>query len=720
MTNLPEFFQNTDLRLIIFGGKGGVGKTTMAATAAIHLARSYNNDKKVLIISTDPAHSLSDSFVIEIGDRVTAIDYSPASKDRRTSDIGHWTLDFGHPTSDNSNLFARELDAKKLLDGFKQKNDAVIKKLAERGTYFDQQDITDFFNLSLPGMDEVMAIIEIADLLGKGTYDILIVDTAPTGHTVRMLTLPEQMLKWVEVMDLMQQKHRYMAVHFTGKKYVKDECDIFLEDLSSDIDRVKKMLSNRETTRFVPVTIPETMSTYETKRLISSLEKMNVPMKEIIVNRVADKNGCAFCASRREDQRQPLSEIKEVFSQYNLIEVPLFPNEIRGIKELKGLADYLLGVRMPARPPTTIQPDAEPQFRLALNPDLEFVFFGGKGGVGKTSLASAASIHLAQRNPEKKILVFSTDPAHSLSDSFGIEIGDWVTPIQWSVPARQHSRSGEAGGVSGQWSVVRGQTSDIGHRTLDLGHRPSVFGHRTMDSPNLFALEIEADRLFEDFKEEFKKDIEEVFDKFLGGGVDIKFDREVMTELLTLAPPGLDEAMALDTIMNLREEGRFDIFVLDTSPTGHLLRFLELPDMVREWLRAFFRLLLKYKGVVRLAKAAEKALALSKNVRRIQEALVDSQRTAFVAVTIPEAMGLLELERLVNALDNARIPCNHILINMVIPQMDCGFCSSKRVEQQGYIKKIRSKFSGHNVTELPLFPREVRGIDDLNKMAEIM
>jgi len=193
-----------------------------------------------------------------------------------------------------------------------------------------------------------------------------------------------------------------------------------------------------------------------------------------------------------------------------------------------------------------------------------------------------------------------------------------------------------------------------------------------------------------------------------------------MTELLTLAPPGLDEVMALDTIMNLREEGRFDIFVLDTSPTGHLLRFLELPDMVREWLRAFFRLLLKYKGVVRLAKAAEKALAMSKNIRRIQEALVDSQRTAFVAVTIPEAMGFLELERLVSALDNARIPCNHIVINMVIPQSDCGFCSSKRVEQQGYIKKIRSKFSGHNVTELPLFPREVRGIDDLNKMAEIM
>jgi arsenite-transporting ATPase len=77
--SLPEFLQNKDLRLILFGGKGGVGKTTMAATAAVHLARSSGQDKKVLVISTDPAHSLSDSFAIEIGDRVTPIEWSVVS-----------------------------------------------------------------------------------------------------------------------------------------------------------------------------------------------------------------------------------------------------------------------------------------------------------------------------------------------------------------------------------------------------------------------------------------------------------------------------------------------------------------------------------------------------------------------------------------------------------------------------------------------------------------
>jgi arsenite-transporting ATPase len=687
---LPEYLQNKDLQLLLFGGKGGVGKTTMAATTAIHLARSYQNDKKVLVISTDPAHSLSDSFELSIGDKITPIQWSVATArpgathfSDFTKPTGQvWARDSGQRTTNNTNLYAHELDATRLTAEFKEKNEAVIKKLADRGTYFDQKDIAEFFNLSLPGMDEVMAIIEMAKILKGGSYDIVILDTAPTGHTVRMLNLPQQMLKWIEVMDLMQRKHRYMAAHFTGKKYVKDECDIFLENLSSDIEMVKKLLSDAQTTRFVPVTIPEPMSIYETKRLLSTLEKLNVPVRDIVVNRVVDTAGCSFCVSKKNDQQQPLSEIEDAFSEYNLIKVPVFPNEIRGVEELKVLADYLLGNTKPSKLPKAIQRDEEPQAHLALNPNLEFILFGGKGGVGKTSLASATAVHLAQRNPGKKVLVFSTDPAHSLSDSFKLSIGDKITPIQWSVATDS--------------------------------------GQRTTNNTNLYAHELDADKLFEDFKQGYKKDIEELFDNFLGGSVDIKFDREVMMELLTLAPPGLDEIMALDTIMELREEGEFDIFVLDTSPTGHLLRFLELPDIIREWLKAFFRLLLKYKGVVRMAKAAEKALAMSKNIRRIQEILVDPERTAFVGVTIPEAMGFLELERLLCALDNAKIPCNHIAINMVVPQADCDFCSSKRTEQQRYIKKIHSRFPTRSVTKVPLLPHEVRGVGDLNKIGEII
>ena len=649
-----DFLKNPDLRLIFFGGKGGVGKTTMAATAALLLAGFSGNQKRVLVISTDPAHSLSDSFGIDIGDRVTNV------RGAADSDPGSMT-----------NLYARELDAGRLLKEFQAKNHNILQKLAERGTFFDREDIGDFLDLSLPGMDEVMAVMEMARLLRDNDFQTLVVDTAPTGHTLRMLELPVQMEKWIEVMDLMQQKHRYMSLHFTGRKYIKDECDLFLESLAADIKRVRKMLKNSDTTRFVPVVIPEMMSVDETKRLVASLEGKGIPVREMIVNRVAESNRCPFCRSRVENQKGALKAIDTAFPRYRKISVPLFSHEINGLDGLKKTADHLLRRSGSETRFNPVVHSVQSSAAIDFDPDLDFFIFGGKGGVGKTTLASAAALHLARRHPEKKILLFSTDPAHSLSDVLGLSIGNRITSI------------GGAGS-------------------------------------NLFALEIDPEDLWGRFKETFRQDVEHLFDHFLGGQTDIRFDRQVMTEMLEMAPPGLDEIMALDHMMDLREKNRYDIFVLDTSPTGHLLRFLELPHLVREWLRAFFRLLMKYKGVVRLTGAAEKALNLSKNVRKIQEALVDPKKTRFLGVTIAERMGLLEMKRLMQAIEKAKLPCAHIIVNMVLPEVQCRFCSRRRMEQQGYLQEIHSRFRSLSVVHVPLFSHAICGIGQLMKINDLL
>ena len=660
-THIPEFLKNPDLRLIFFGGKGGVGKTTMAAATALFLARSCENQKKVIIISTDPAHSLSDSFGIEIGDRVTNVEGAGC----RVQGAG-------------ADLYARELDAGRLLKTFQEKNHRILQKLAERGTFFDQEDIADFLDLSLPGMDEVMAIMEMARLLRENDFHTLVVDTAPTGHTLRMLELPEQMKKWIEVMDLMQQKYRYMSLHFTGKKYVKDECDLFLESLASDITRVQKMLKNSDTTRFVPVLIPEMMSVNETKRLVASLERTGIPVREMIVNRVAERNRCPFCTSRVENQKQALGAIDVAFSHHHKIHVPLFSHEINGLDELKKTADYLSGRPLPETHFKPAASSVRSAGGIEFDPGLDFFIFGGKGGVGKTTLASAAALHLAQRHPEKKVLLFSTDPAHSLSDVLDISIGNRITPIEGAVDGGQGAQS------------------------------------------NLFALEIDPEALWKSFKETFKQDVNDLFDHFLGGQTDIRFDRQVMTEMLEMAPPGLDEIMALDHMMDLRQRNQYDIFVLDTSPTGHLMRFLELPQLVREWLRVFFRLLMKYKGVVRLTGAAEKALNLSRNVRKIQGTLVDPEKTRFMGVTIAERMGLLEIERLMQVIQKANLPCEHIIVNMLLPETHCGFCSERRMAQQGCLQEIHSRFRSQRVVHVPLFSHAVCGTDHLKKINDIL
>lgn len=645
-----KFLDNPDLQFILFGGKGGSGKTTSAAATALHLSR-IKPEKKIMIISIDPAHSLGDSFDLIIGNKITHI---------------------------AGNIWGYEIDAEELLKKYKAEHGAIIKKMAERGTYFDKEDIENFLVMSMPGLDEVMAIIKIANILNSREYDVIILDTAPTGHTTVFLSLPEKMLKWVEVADRMMEKHRYMTKRFVGK-YVKDECDEFLESQKKDISKVKKLLTDSKTTEFVPVTIPEPMSIYEIERLVQLLENARVPVNSVIANRIIiEDNKCHFCLARKKEQEKYVKEIEEKFVSYNLLKMPLFPKEIRGIEDLTLYGEILFGEDAPnpylayTNPLVKISPLPQGGMEDLLEKNLKLIIFGGKGGVGKTSIASAAALQLARHNKEKKVLIFSTDPVHALSDSFD-----------------QH-----------------------------LGNEPRQVQDGT---DNLYALELDASQMLNNLKEEYRGDIEEVFDKFASSGMDIKFDRKVMEELIALTPPGLEELMALKKIIELMKTSDYDLFVMDSAASGHLLRFLETPDIVREWLKTVFRLLLKYKGVINLSRirSVESLLDLSRDVRKIEETLANPETTEFVMITIPEEMGIREMEDLSSALHNLKIPYFHTIINMIIPLSVCNFCTAKRQEQQKYIQSIESKVN-NNIIYLPLFLHGVRGKRSLSELAEIM
>jgi len=671
-----KFLDNPDLQFILFGGKGGSGKTTSAAATALHLSK-MKPEKKILVISIDPAHSLGDSFDLIIGNKITPI---------------------------AGNIWGYEIDAEELLKKYMAEYGAIIKKIAERGTYLDKEDIENFLVMSMPGLDEVMAIIKIANILNSREYDVIILDTAPTGHTTVFLSLPEKMLKWVEVADMMMEKHRYIIKRFRGK-YVKDECDEFLESQKNDVSKVKKLLTDSITTEFVPVTIPEPMSIYEIERLVQLLENTRIPVNSVIANRIIiEDNKCPFCLARKKEQEKYVKEIEEKFASYNLLKMPLFSKEIRGIEDLTLYGEILFAPLDRETHLTGFGEDGHlseipslPQGGMEdlLNKNLKLIIFGGKGGVGKTSIACAAALQLARHNKEKKVLIFSTDPVHALSDSFDQQIGDKPRQVQDGTG-------------------------------------------------NLYALELDASQMLANLKDGYRGDIAEVFDKFASSGMDIKFDREVMEELIALTPSGLEELMALKKIIELMKTSDYDLFVMDSAASGHLLRFLETPDIVREWLKTVFRLLLKYKGVINLSKihSVESLLDLSRDVRKIQETLANPETTEFVMITIPEEMGVREMEDLSSALRNLKIPYSHNIINMIIPLSDCNFCTAKRQEQQKYIQSIESKVNpdrskspeataaplarrtsngvNNGVIYLPLFLHGVRGKESLNELAEIM
>jgi len=643
MGNLLDF---RGCSLLLFGGKGGSGKTTSSCAVSLYLAQNYPN-KKILIISTDPAHSLGDSFGCTIGNTITSV-------------------------KGLNNLWALEIDADVVGEDFKKEHERAIKKIADRGTFFDRQDIADFYKLTIPGLDEIMAIIEISKLLKDGQYDLIVLDTAPTGHTLRLLSLPKEMKKWIHLMDIMQSKHRFLVRHFAGR-YKKDDADKFLKTMSKDINRVKMFLSNSRTTKFIPVTIPEVMSINETEKLLKRLKDYNIKVRDIIVNRVVTaENNCLFCNRRKKEQKQNISRIMKGFSDYNLFTIPLFPYQVRGIERLKEYAQVLFGKTYeykPIRHRFSLTEEGLETQTQALDiekKDLKFIIFGGKGGVGKTSLACATALRKARENPDKKILVFSTDPAHALSDSFETPIKDTLTSIK--------------------------------------------------GTDNLYGCEMNATKILEDWKKKHRENIDEMFNRF-GKGVDIKFDREVIEELFTVTPPGLDELLAFNEITDFVNEGRLDIYVLDSAATGHLIRFLEMPGVIRDWLKTVFKLLIKYKGVVRLTKIAEEMIDFSKKVRKVQEILTDSDNTEFVAVTIPEEMGFAEAEDLLAALARLKVPCRHLIVNMVIPANQCNFCSAKREEQLKAIQEMTKKAGEYQINLLPLFPYQIKGINRLDGFA---
>ncbi|MBU4312825.1 MAG: ArsA family ATPase [Candidatus Omnitrophica bacterium] len=638
--------------LLIFGGKGGCGKTTSACATSLYLAQRHPK-RRILIVSCDPAHSVGDSFGYSVGNTIT-------------------------PIKDLDNLWALEIKAEEEASAFKTKYDSVMKKIADRGTYFDRQDIESFFSLSIPGLDEIMAVIKIANILKEGRFDLIILDTAPTGHTIRLLGLPNQMKRWVEVMDLMQSKHRFLARHFTGK-YKKDDADEFLEMMNKDVDRVRRLLKDRDSTEFIPVTIPQALAIEETERLLETLKEYGIRVRSIVVNQIKSSQGkCPFCSNEEKEQKKELDMIRQRFSRFELYCVPTLPYQVRGINRLKEYGRVLLDEKPYHLPVGKRSFDLRSKIFSFINlpqrptqlikEGILLYIFGGKGGVGKTSIASATGLNIAKKYPSKKVLVFSTDPAHSLSDSFHFSIGDNLTQIK--------------------------------------------------KQKNLFGLEIDALKLLEDFKKDYKDEISETFNKFVGQGVDIKFDREILEELISITPPGLDEIMALAKVVEFIDEGRFDVYILDSAATGHLLRFLEMPHVAREWLNAIFKLLIKYKGVVRLAKQAEEMIEFSKKVRKIQEILTDPARCQFVVITIPEAMGKSEMDDLLDSLKRLKIPCQHILINMVLPKTGCNFCESKRGEQIKIIQEIdKERSSQFQISQSPLFSYQVKGIDRLKSFS---
>ncbi|MDR2623371.1 MAG: arsenical pump-driving ATPase GET3 [Methanobrevibacter sp.] len=308
-------FKEGKTTFVFVGGKGGVGKTSISAATAIWLAK---HNRKTLIVSTDPAHSLSDSLETYIGP---------------------------DPRLIMSNLYAVEIDPEVAMarqqEELKNKKSLVDpQQVMGLDMLEDQLDLAS----SAPGADEAAAFEIFLQVMTTNEYDVVVFDTAPTGHTLRFLSFPDLMESWVGKM--LKVRSKLSAVKSTFKNLMPfsddDNEQLELEETKRKIEEARKVMSDPEQTTFKMVVIPEEMSIYESERGIEALKKYNMNVDSVIVNQVMpDVDNCDFCQSRYKLQQKRIELISQKFHDQSIFQIPLFKEEIKGIDKLEELGQVL-------------------------------------------------------------------------------------------------------------------------------------------------------------------------------------------------------------------------------------------------------------------------------------------------------------------------------------------------------------------------------------------
>lgn len=623
--------QYNGLHLVMFTGKGGVGKTTLSCGFARAWAKQFPGES-VLLLSADPAHSLGDVLRLPVENVAITVPDLP-------------------------NLQVQVLDAKVLLQNFKDRYGQALELLVERGSFVEGEDLTPAWDMSWPGLDELMSLLEIQRLLREEVVDRVVVDMAPTGHATKLLKLMDFLDNLLAALALFQQKHRTIRQTFSGRD-ITDEADDFLAQMEEELRLGRQLIQDATKTGCFVVTLAEQMSLAETRRLVEELDNISVPIAGFFVNRLLPIRELSsptvpedFLSKSDQllEQGLMVEKVLKLAEGKPIFAVPQWEKEPVGGVAIDELFSAIQSVTTSSLNQTNIEhvipkpASISPGFNDFITEGCRLIIVGGKGGVGKTTVSAGISWGMASRHPHQQIRVISIDPAHSLGDAFD----------------------------------------------LKLGHEPKQI------TENLSAQEVNSEITLDEFREAYLWELAEMMSGESGddnSSIKLAYSPQGWRQIVSQALPGMDEMLALISVIDLLETQEQDLIILDTAPTGHLLRFLEMPAAMSDWLAWIFKLWIKYQNVLGRTDFMSRLRSLRQRVVLAQKKLKDPKHTTFIGVIRAESAILAEQLRLSEELRKMGVSQRYLVHN-------CYQAGEAEIQPEAY--------GIERVIPLPILPRSV-------------
>lgn len=653
----------SDARVLhFFGGKGGVGKTTLAAAYALRLADEAPKEK-VLLVSLDPVRSLSDLLEKKLSAKPVKLeeDEAAAAKESKPEPKGKGKA--AKATKADGGVWAMEVEPAALAKGFLAKYVPALQKAAVKGQHLTEEDLGKLYGQATPGLEELLGLLHVVELAESGEFDRVVVDTAPTSHTLRLIDMPVGLRKFLGIVKAGADR----AAGKGKKAAAPSEEQVFLEEFAAKAEKLLAQLKDPARSAFHLVALAEPVPEAQTRMYFAQLRERGIPVVEVVVNQVEDKEGCTACLGRRGLQAPHVRKYQALDKNVPVHLVQKREVAPKGLELLKpfakewasGKETKTLEFAASEGPPALVRAPSMPPIAAPPLPPTRLIFFVGQGGVGKSSCAAAAAVTLTEK--EGPVLLISTDPAHSLSDVLQSRLTDVETQVK---------------GTKG-----------------------------------LYARELDMAGWFGNLRKRWKEKAEKAFEGAPKTGNEVPTDLLLFRNLLDAAPPGIDELAAMSCLTDALVQERFKRIVVDGAPMVSSMRVVELADTAKGWFTALHGVLSKYKSKG-LGELADDMAAFLKHIKRFEDALASPNESRFVVVTRGEELAAGRSERLVEYLKERKLQVERVLVNRVGPKADCPKCENRRKNELNAAKVIEKKI-GLPVTVAPALGRHPAGLREL-------